>query len=119
MNTSAQTKICYAAIGDSYTIGEGVKENERWPNLLAEHLNKARIEIEIVCNPAVTGWTTQQLIDNELPVYQKSKPDFATLLIGVNDWVQDVSPEKFRENLRYIISEMQAALKKKENILAA
>ncbi len=117
MNTSAQTKIRYAAIGDSYTIGEGVKENERWPNLLVEHLKQEGIDLETVCNPSVTGWTTQQVIDNELPIYRKSKPDFATLLIGVNDWVQNVSPEKFRENLRLIVSEMQKELKNKQHLL--
>ncbi len=117
MNTSAQNKIRYAAIGDSYTIGEGVKETERWSNLLVEHLNHEGIELEIVCNPSVTGWTTQQVIDKELPVYRNSKPDFATLLIGVNDWVQDISAEKFRENLRFIISEMQKELKNKQHIL--
>ena len=122
MNTNAQTKIRYAAIGDSYTIGEGVNENERWPNLLAEHLKQEGIELEIVCNPSVTGWTTQQVIDNELPVYRKSIPvatgtNFATLLIGVNDWVQDVTPEKFRENLRFIIAEMQKELKNKQHLL--
>lgn len=117
MNVSAQEKIRYAAIGDSYTIGEAVQENERWCNVLAEHLNREGVAIEIVCNPSVTGWTTQQVIDNELPLYRSVKPDFATLLIGVNDWVQGVSAEKFRENLRFIISEMQKELKKKENIL--
>lgn len=114
---SAQTKIRYAAIGDSYTIGEGVNENERWSNQLVEHLKQEGIELEIVCNPSVTGWTTQQVIDNELPVYKNSKPDFATLLIGVNDWVQNVTPEKFRENLRFIISEMQKELNKKQHLL--
>jgi acyl-CoA thioesterase I len=114
---SAQTKIRYAAIGDSYTIGEGVNENERWSNQLVEHLKQEGIELEIVCNPSVTGWTTQQVIDNELPVYKNSKPDFATLLIGVNDWVQNVTPEKFRENLHFIISEMQKELNKKQHLL--
>lgn len=117
MSAQERSKIRYAAIGDSYTIGESVKENERWPNQLVKHLEDDNIELEIVCNPSVTGWTTQQVIDNELPIYRESKPDFATLLIGVNDWVQDVSPEKFRENLRFIISEMQKELNNKQNLL--
>lgn len=117
LNLSAQTKIHYAAIGDSYTIGEGVNENERWPNQLVEHLKQEGIHLEIICNPSVTGWTTQQVIDNELPVYRKSRPEFATLLIGVNDWVQDVTKEKFRENLRFIITEMQKELKNQKHFL--
>ncbi len=64
--------IRYAAIGDSYTIGEAVAEEERWPNLLVGHLREAGVEIEIVANPSVTGWTTQDLIDKELPVYRYS-----------------------------------------------
>ncbi len=117
LNLSAQTKIRYAAIGDSYTIGEGVNENERWSNILVEHLKEQNIQSEIVCNPSVTGWTTQQVIDNELPIYREAKPDFATLLIGVNDWVQNVPAEKFRENLFFIISEMQKELKNKQHLL--
>ncbi|MCG3166380.1 MAG: hypothetical protein POELPBGB_02158 [Bacteroidia bacterium] len=117
INLSAQTKIRYAAIGDSYTIGEGVEENERWSNQLVEHLKQEGFYLQIVCNPSVTGKTTQYVIDTELPVYRESKPEFATLLIGVNDWVQDVSKEKFRENLRFIITEMQKELKYKQNLL--
>jgi lysophospholipase L1-like esterase len=117
LNLSAQTKIRYAAIGDSYTIGEGVNENERWSNLLVEHLKQEGIHLELVCNPSVTGKTTQYVIDTELPVYREAKPDFATLLIGVNDWVQDVPAEKFRENLRFILTEMQKELKNKEHLL--
>jgi len=101
-----KTMIRYAALGDSYTIGEAVAEDERWPNLLVAHLREAGIEIKIVANPSVTGWTTQDLIDKELPVYREAEPNFATLLIGVNDWVQGFSEGKFRENLAYIMDEM-------------
>ncbi|MBL4755549.1 MAG: SGNH/GDSL hydrolase family protein [Flavobacteriales bacterium] len=98
--------IRYAALGDSYTIGEAVAEEERWPNLLVAHLQEAGVEIKIVANPSVTGWTTQDLIDKELPIYREAEPHFATLLIGVNDWVQGFSESQFRENLAYIMDEM-------------
>jgi len=112
-----ENKIRYAAIGDSYTIGEGVQENERWCNIMVAHFKQEDIDIEIVCNPSVTGFTTQDVIDHELPVYRESKPDFATLLIGVNDWVQGVKKEMFRENLVFIIAEMQLALENKQHLL--
>lgn len=98
--------IRYTALGDSYTIGESVQEDERWPNLMVSHLQEAGIDIQIVANPSVTGWTTRDLIEKELPIYRDSKPHFATLLIGVNDWVQGVSRDEFRENLGYIIDAM-------------
>lgn len=109
--------IRYVAIGDSYTIAEGVSEEDRWPNILTNHLQRQGIAIELVANPSVTGWTTQQAIDHELPVYEAADPDFATLLIGVNDWVQGVDAEEFRQNLIILLDRMQAKLEKKDNLI--
>ena len=52
----------YIPIGDSYTIGEGVTEAERWPNLLAVHMTASGMPTEIIANPARTGWTTQDAL---------------------------------------------------------
>src|SRR4051812_10663427 len=75
--------IRYVAIGDSYSIGEGAKPDESWPAVLTRHLREKGIKIELVANPSRTGWTTQNAIDRELPVFAEAKPTFATLLIGV------------------------------------
>ena len=109
--------IRYAAIGDSYTIGESVKEQERFPNLLVRDLKTKGLLLEIVINPAVTGWTTQDLIDKELPLYLSSNPEFSTLCIGVNDWVQEISPEDYRSNLQFILDQMLSALPSKDRLL--
>lgn len=98
-----QDKIRYVALGDSYTICEGASWEESWPVMLTGGLNKAAIPVELIANPSRTGWTTQDLIDKELPVFDSSDPTFATLLIGVNDWVQGVSEERFHNNLNFII----------------
>src|SRR5215813_3449992 len=68
--------IHYAVIGDSYSCGEGASPNESWPALLTRHLNENGIHVELVENPSRTGWTTQDAIDRELPVFFKAKPDF-------------------------------------------
>lgn len=117
MNGKAAEKIRYVALGDSYTIGEGALPNESWPALLMRHLKAEGVDVDLVANPSVTGWTTQQLIDNELPIFRKEKPNFATLLIGVNDWVQDVSAEKFRNNFNHILDEMLSILPNKSRLL--
>jgi acyl-CoA thioesterase-1 len=72
-------KIRYAAIGDSYSIGEGATPNESWPAILTRHLKENGLHVDLVANPSVTGWTTQQAIDRELPIFVQSKPTFATL----------------------------------------
>ena len=110
-------KIRYVALGDSYTIGEGASPNESWPALLTRHLKAEGVDVDLVANPSVTGWTTQQLIDSELPIFRKEKPDFATLLIGVNDWVQGVDAEKFRKSFNFILDEMLKLLPSKARLL--
>lgn len=110
-------KIRYVALGDSYTIGEGAEKEEAWPVLLTKHLQETGVKIELVANPSVTGWTTQDLIDKELPVFNSSNPTFATLLIGVNDWVQKVEKEKFHSNLNYIIDKVLEKLPNKKNLV--
>lgn len=78
----------YLALGDSYTIGQGVDENERWPNQLRDELKKDFINLTPVDIIAQTGWTTGSLlnaINNEKPV----KHDLVSLLIGVNNQYQE------------------------------
>lgn len=107
----------YLPLGDSYTIGEGAKPEEAWPNILVNNLNNNNIEVNLLGNPSVTGWTSQQLIDNELPIFEEKKPNFTTILIGVNDWVQEVSKEQFEINLIYILDFVQERLPDKSKVL--
>ena len=85
----------YLALGDSYTIGEGVSEQECWPNQLAQMLRSRDIEIGTVQIVARTAWTTDELsdaIDAEGP---KGRFDLVTLLIGVNDQYRSRPVEPF------------------------
>ena len=75
----------YLALGDSYTIGERVKEEERFPMQLAAMMSEKGSVYEEVKIIARTGWTTNELqaaIDNETP---EGPYDLVTLLIGVNN----------------------------------
>lgn len=116
VNTQSDV-IKYVALGDSYTIGTGANENEAWPVLLTKHLNDAGIKTELVANPSKNGFSTQNLIDMELPVFDKSGATFVTLLIGVNDWVREVNASTYTKNLIYILDHVQKKLPNKNNIL--
>ena len=110
-------KIRYAVIGDSYSCGEGAKPTESWPSLLTQHLKAQGLDVELVSNPSVTGWTAKDAIDKELPKFVNSDPNFATLLIGVNDWVQGVDELSFRNRLSYLLDSMLAVLPNKKRLL--
>lgn len=109
--------VNYLPLGDSYTICTGAAEKESWPVILTKHLNEAGIKTILQDNPARNGYSTQNLIDNELPVFKKLKPDFVTLLIGVNDWVRGVSATEFKKNFVFILFEVQKQLADKNKII--
>ena len=51
----------YLALGDSYTIGESVETDERFPVQLAEKLTKNGFLTDSPEIVAQTGWTTDEL----------------------------------------------------------
>ncbi|MEQ9442174.1 MAG: SGNH/GDSL hydrolase family protein [Cyclobacteriaceae bacterium] len=99
-----QAKPTWLALGDSYTIGESVDMEARWPHQLTHRLGYA--------DPtylATTGWTTldlQQAIEQTTfnPPY-----DWVSLLIGVNDQYQGLDianyPREFEQLLDFAISQ--------------
>ncbi|MEO5629978.1 MAG: SGNH/GDSL hydrolase family protein [Thermomonas sp.] len=77
--------LSYLSLGDSYSIGEGVPENARWPMQLARAMREAGIAITDPRIIARTGWTTDELgsaMDDAEPL---GDWDLVSLLIGVND----------------------------------
>jgi lysophospholipase L1-like esterase len=110
-------RIRYAVVGDSYSCGEGATPKESWPVLMTQHLNAQGLHVDLVSNPSVTGWTTKDAIDRELPKFVNSNPNFATLLIGVNDWVQGVDEATFRNRFSYLLDQMLAVLPNKKRLL--
>lgn len=113
----SKEKTRYAVVGDSYSCGEGAKPTESWPSLLTQHLKREGVDVDLVSNPSVTGWTTKDAIDKELPKFVNSNPNFATLLIGVNDWVQGVDETAFRNRASYLIDQMLAVMPNKKRLL--
>ncbi len=117
MCTQAQRSFVYVPIGDSYTIGQGLPLRENFPSQLVHGLEKKHISVELPFNPARTGWTTADALKLELPLFEKAKPDFATLAIGVNDWVQGVSAYDYRRRLGLLMDGMLEVLPSKDRLI--
>lgn len=93
----------YLALGDSYTIGEGVAENDRWPLQLTGRLREQGFNMVPPKIIAKTGWTTRNLykaVENELNYTRKF--DLVSILIGVNDQYKEKSKREFEEDLREV-----------------
>jgi len=93
--------IRYLALGDSYTIGTGLEnESLNFPSLLARRLTaETGIDVTVV-NLGVNGYTTADLIREELPVARNVRPELVTILIGANDIVQRSEAAAYRGKLQ-------------------
>jgi lysophospholipase L1-like esterase len=75
----------YLALGDSYTIGEGVTDEERWPMQLVTRLRADGVAIDEPRIVATTGWTTDELSAAMDDAHLVPPYDLVSLLIGVNN----------------------------------
>src|SRR5438132_14160143 len=101
------TSIRYLALGDSFTIGTGTTPDKAFPAILAGKWRAAGRTVELL-NPAVNGYTTDDLIGRELPLVASFRPTLVTLLIGANDIVRGGSDDKrYRAQLRRIYSRLR------------
>jgi lysophospholipase L1-like esterase len=96
--SQAQHKsLTYLALGDSYTIGEGVELSDRYPVQLVQEWNKtAKTQFNSPLIIAKTGWTVDELeagIQANPPAAEGY--DLVTLLIGVNNQYRGRSVESF------------------------
>ncbi|WP_018126811.1 SGNH/GDSL hydrolase family protein [Balneola vulgaris] len=95
----------YLALGDSYTIGEAVPENGRWPVQLVDSLQSHDIEMNKPTIVATTGWTTNELQKGIDEVELAPPYDLVSLLIGVNNQYRGYDIEIYREEFRALIEQ--------------
>ncbi|MEP6898366.1 MAG: GDSL-type esterase/lipase family protein [Rhodanobacter sp.] len=86
----------YLALGDSYSIGESVAADARWPVQLVRRLRKAGIVIDDPRIIAVTGWTTDELAHGMDEAQIPPPFDLVTLQIGVNNQYRGRSAGDYR-----------------------
>ena len=98
-------KQTFLALGDSYTIGESVGQNERWPEQLTLELAEKSIALAPPTIIAKTGWTTDELQDgiNQAPFDYPY--DWVSLLIGVNNQYRGLDIETFKEEFENLLSQ--------------
>ena len=94
----------YLALGDSYTIGQNVEENQRFPVQLAEKLNEAGLNVAKPTIVARTGWTTANLSQGIEDANLSGTYDLVTLLIGVNNQYQGRDTAEYRKQFRELLN---------------
>ena len=92
----------YLALGDSYTIGESVPVEDRWPNQLAKLLESEGLQTEVTII-ARTGWTVTELWEGIQVAPPQGTYDLVTLLIGVNDQYRGYPVDGYLEDFQFML----------------
>lgn len=104
MPTDSEHRLNYLALGDSYTVGESVDENQRWPQQLVAKLREQDIPIADPVIIARTGWTTEDLVAAIGEQYDGETYDIVSVLAGVNDQYRGYAIEVYREHFRELLA---------------
>jgi lysophospholipase L1-like esterase len=96
--------IRFLALGDSYTIGQGVAPFERWPVQLMDSLVQRGYVNDTMGIIATTGWRTDQLL-NAIQGQDLENRSFnmVSVLIGVNDQYQNRPFVQYQPKLKDIL----------------
>jgi lysophospholipase L1-like esterase len=95
----------FLALGDSYTIGEGVDAAASWPAQLARAMRAAKINLGDPLIVARTGWTTDELASG-LAIAPIDPPyELVTLLIGVNNQYRGRSAVQYRAEFASLLAQ--------------
>lgn len=94
----------YLALGDSYTIGEAVTANERWPAMLVNRLRRAGLALADPQIVAVTGWTTDELAHGMDATTLAPRYELVSLQIGVNNQYRGRPAEEYRQQFADLLA---------------
>ncbi|WP_183961884.1 SGNH/GDSL hydrolase family protein [Chiayiivirga flava] len=105
MNTDAEhtAALTFLALGDSYTIGEGVAPAQRWPVQLTRDLRATGIALDEPHIVATTGWTTDELASAMDAAEPLGQWDLVSLLIGVNNQYRGRSVDDYRAEFEALL----------------
>lgn len=117
MKKTEQKPLYFLALGDSYTIGEAVAQEERWPVQLTHLLRKKGYDVQDPEIIATTGWRTDQLKEAIKKGTQHKEYDLVSLLIGVNNQYQGKSVESYQPEFEeLLLKAIELAGGKKERV---
>jgi len=95
--------MTYLALGDSYTIGEGIPLHESFPYQVVQILRREGYDLHAPEIIAKTGWTTDELLAAISAMKILPQYDFVSLLIGVNNQYRGRTVEEYNQQFSTLL----------------
>ncbi len=95
----------FLALGDSYTIGEAVKPEERWSHQFCDMLRNKGVDLLYPRIIATTGWTTSELQHAIDEANIDETYDLVSLSIGVNNQYRAESIDQYANEFRSLLTQ--------------
>lgn len=105
ISTAQNNEVNYLALGDSYTIGESVSKDLRWPVQLVKKLNDSGLSVNAPDIIAKTGWTTNELQSAIADKNPSTNYDLVSLLIGVNNQYRGYPIEQYKKEFKELLQQ--------------
>jgi len=100
-------KLSYLALGDSYTVGESIPEQESWPNQLCQQIRLRDLDLPEPQIIAKTGWSCAELdaAIAERTAQGEVAPHYSlvSLSVGVNNQYRGGSVADFAAEFRPLL----------------
>jgi len=97
------TPLRYLALGDSYTIGESVATESRWPVQLTAALQQQGLPLDSLHIIARTGWRTDELQAAVSAEHLSPNWDLVSVFIGVNNFYQGRPIDAYEAEFRALL----------------
>jgi acyl-CoA thioesterase-1 len=94
------------AVGDSLTAGYRVAEEQAYPAILQQRLDRDGYNLEVV-NAGISGETSSGTLAR-LDWILTLKPDIIILETGANDGLRGIDPQLTRDNIDRIVTRLKA-----------
>jgi lysophospholipase L1-like esterase len=107
----------YLALGDSYTIGEGVALSENFPYQAVQILRNTGRHFNAPEIVARTGWTTGELSAALNGTLLNSSYDFASLLIGVNNQYRGLAAADYSNEFSQLLDTARSLVSNSKRVI--
>ena len=104
--TATATRVVYVAVGASESIGVGSSDPLRgaWTQ---RFYRSALPASAVFVNVAVSGSTTAEALQNQVPQALKLDPTLVTVWLNVNDIIHGVTPAEYQGQLQSLVSQLR------------